>query len=54
MFIKSVKIKDFGCIEDIDVSFSKMNIITGNNGSGKSKFVSAIIYSLCDYLDEKI
>ena len=54
MFIEKIKIKDFACIEDIDVSFSKMNLITGDNGSGKSKFVSAIIYSLCDYLDVKI
>lgn len=54
MFIDSLLIKNFGCIDYIDTKFEKINLIIGDNGSGKSKFLSTIVYSLCDYLDEKI
>jgi len=54
MFINKLKIKNFGCIDNIDATFKKFNLIMGNNGSGKSKFLTTIVYSLCDYLDEKI
>lgn len=54
MYIEKIKIRNFGNLESVDTTFSKLNLIMGDNGSGKSKFLSTIIYSLCDYLDEKI
>ena len=54
MFINSISAKNFGCIDNIDATFDKINLVMGDNGSGKSKFLSTIVYSLCDYLDQKI
>jgi len=54
MFIHSLRLKNFGCIDSINTKFEKINLVMGDNGSGKSKFLSTIVYSLCDYLDEKI
>jgi DNA repair exonuclease SbcCD ATPase subunit len=54
MFIEKLRLKNFGSLSDFTADFSKINLIVGNNGSGKSKILNTIVYSLCDYLDEKI
>jgi exonuclease SbcC len=47
MKIKSIELKNFLVHEDSVVDFvDGINIITGQNGSGKSSIVEAICYSL--------
>jgi DNA repair exonuclease SbcCD ATPase subunit len=54
VFINKINIKNFGAIDSIEKTFSRINLIMGDNGSGKSTFLSTLVYSLCNYLDLKI
>ena len=44
MFIKSLKLKDFKLFKDQEISFGKINIIMGENYSGKSTLIKGIIF----------
>ena len=51
--IKSIKIKDFALIKDMEVEFGDgLNIITGETGAGKSSFISAISFVLGERADK--
>jgi predicted ATP-binding protein involved in virulence len=53
MHIQQVKIKNFRCFEDLTVNLNPdVNIFVGNNGSGKSAVLDAIIASIYPYLHE--
>ncbi len=43
MFLTKLSIKNFKCFEDSHFTFSKLNIFTGANSSGKSAMLSAIL-----------
>lgn len=53
MFIKTIKIRNFGVIDDINFSLSpqKVNLIIGGNATGKTTFLSAL-FAL--FYDDKI
>ena len=41
--LKSIIIRNLAVVEDVEVSFTdKMNVITGETGSGKSLLIDAI------------
>ena len=46
MIIKSLKLKNFKLFKDLDLSFDKINIIKGENYSGKSTILKGIIFGL--------
>jgi len=47
MIIKNLKLKNFCAFEDIDVDFSpKINIIIGENGTGKTQLLKSIYYAI--------
>ena len=55
MKITRLKIKNFKTIKEIDISLdSKVNVITGDTGSGKSSILEAVSYLLTDSLDDKL
>jgi DNA repair exonuclease SbcCD ATPase subunit len=55
MKINYLKIQNFKNISDIEINnFRDINIVTGNNGEGKSSTLQAIIYLLTDSLSDKI
>lgn len=39
--LSRIKISGFKSIKDCDIEFNKINVLIGNNGSGKSNFISA-------------
>jgi hypothetical protein len=51
MKIKSISIKDFRNITRSEVSFGKLNVLTGRNSSGKSNFLLALATSLDTTVD---
>lgn len=43
MYLSEIKIENFRCFENIDITFdSQMNVIVGNNGMGKSSLLDAV------------
>ena len=48
MYLSKISIKDFRMFSDaVDISFSKgLNLLVGENGSGKSSVVDAILFML--------
>lgn len=54
MKIKKVKIQNFKCFRDFTINFeNNLNIIVGNNESGKSTILEAINLALSGYLNGK-
>lgn len=54
MYIKKVKIQNFKCFKNFDLDLNKnINIIVGNNESGKSTLLEAIHLALTGVLDGK-
>ncbi len=43
MNLKKLSVTNFKCFNDSELSFSKLNIITGRNSSGKSSILNAIL-----------
>lgn len=43
MILTQLSVKNFKCFEDSDLNFSKLNIFTGPNSSGKSAMLGAIL-----------
>jgi DNA repair exonuclease SbcCD ATPase subunit len=55
MRINHLKIQNFKNISDIEINnFRDINIVTGNNGEGKSSLLQSLIYLLTDSLSDKI
>lgn len=55
MYVRKLHLQDFcGYTDDIFEFKSKIIAITGRNGRGKSKILSAINYALTDHLEENI
>jgi DNA repair exonuclease SbcCD ATPase subunit len=54
MIIKSLFIKNFKNIKELNLDFSNLNLIFGEPGSGKTAIIEAICFLLTDYLKEKI
>ncbi|MEO0213723.1 MAG: AAA family ATPase, partial [candidate division WOR-3 bacterium] len=47
MIISSLRLRDFLVHEDSEIEFKEgLNVITGENGSGKSSIIQAIYYAL--------
>ena len=54
MYIKKVKIQNFKCFKNFELDLNKnINIIVGNNESGKSTLLEAIHLALTGVLDGK-
>jgi len=49
--LKGIKIKGFKSIKNCDVAFGKLNLLIGNNGAGKSNFIS--VFELLKHIDRK-
>ena len=43
MNVQQLSVKNFKCFNDSEVKFSKLNIFTGTNSSGKSSMLNAIL-----------
>lgn len=54
LFINNLKIKNFKNIEDIDLNFSKINLISGEAGNGKTAIQQSLILMLCNYIEGKL
>ena len=54
MFIRNLYIKDFKNIKEVNFSFDKINVISGNTGQGKTAVIQALTFLLCNYLDDNI
>lgn len=54
MYITKIKLKDVRCFKDVNIDLTKGNgakrwlIIVGNNGVGKTSFLSSLAIGLCD------
>lgn len=46
MFINRLALKNFKCFKEVDVSFSKITLLTGENSSGKSSLIYGILAPL--------
>ena len=44
MGLETIHIKNYKCIRDYKISLKQMNLLLGENGSGKTNILSAIIY----------
>lgn len=54
MKLLKFKAKNFKNLENFEVTFSNYNLISGDNGSGKSSVLQGIAYCLTDKLPEKL
>ena len=55
MKIKYLKIQNFKNISDVEINnFRDINIITGQNGEGKSSILQSLVFLLADSLSDKI
>lgn len=54
MYFKTLQLTNFKRIGNATFDFSKVNILSGQNYSGKSSVISALIYLFANYLEEKI
>lgn len=54
MYFKTLQLTNFKRIGNAKFDFSKVNILSGQNYSGKSSVISALIYLFANYLEEKI
>ena len=54
MYFKSLTLNNFKRVSNATLEFSKINILSGKNYSGKSSIISALIYLFTNYLEEKI
>jgi DNA repair exonuclease SbcCD ATPase subunit len=54
MYFNSLKINNFKRIKKADLEFGKINIFFGENYSGKSSIISALVYIYTNYLEDKI
>jgi len=43
MQIQRLALKNFKCFKEVDVSFSKITLLTGENSSGKSSLIYGIL-----------
>ena len=46
MSIKRIALKNFKCFKEVDISFSKITLLTGENSSGKSSLIYGILAPL--------
>lgn len=52
MRIKSIKLHNFRCFEDLDIDFHpRCNVLVGKNGAGKSSILDAVSIALGAYLN---
>ena len=54
MYFKSLKMNNFKRIKNADMEFGKINIFFGENYSGKTSIISALVYIYTNYLEDKI
>jgi exonuclease SbcC len=54
LYLKSIKLKNFKNIRDKTIELSDLDLISGDNGSGKSSILQAIRLCLTDSLPEKL
>lgn len=53
MGLESIHIKNYKCIRDYKISLKKMNLLLGENGSGKTNILSAIMYFYDNMISQK-
>ncbi len=54
LYLNSLNIKNFKNVEDIDLNFSRINLISGEAGNGKTAILQAITLLLCNYTEGKL
>lgn len=54
MYLNSIRLKNFNNFSEREFQFSKINLITGSNGAGKTSLLEAIIGSFIDYWEYKL
>jgi predicted ATPase len=54
MRIKRLALKNFKCFKEVDVSFSKITLLTGENSSGKSSLIYGILAPLQSINTERL
>lgn len=54
LFIKNLSLRNFRNIKKADFEFSKINLIEGETGEGKSAIFQALSLLFCNYLEGKI
>lgn len=43
MYISNLVLKNFKCFKEVDLSFSKITLLTGQNSSGKSSLIAGLL-----------
>lgn len=55
MIIKKIKLKNFKCFDNAEFDFSKINLIQGQNGSGKSSLaLESVLFCLYGYNENSL
>lgn len=53
MGLESIHIKNYKCIHDYNITLKQMNLLLGENGSGKTNILSAIVYFYDNMISQK-
>lgn len=53
MGLESIHIKNYKCIQDYKINLKQMNLLLGENGSGKTNILSAIMYFYDNMISQK-
>ena len=53
MGLESIHIKNYKCIHDYKITLKQMNLLLGENGSGKTNILSAIVYFYDNMISQK-
>lgn len=54
LFIDKLKLNNFKNIEEVELNFSKINLISGEAGNGKTAILQALVLLLCNYTEGKL
>lgn len=53
MGLESIHIKNYKCIRDYEITLKQMNLLLGENGSGKTNILSAVTYFYNNMISQK-